>query len=248
MKIGIMQPYFFPYLGYFQLISSCDTFVIYDRVSFRKKGWIARNRILDAGNGLPVNINVPLKSQSSNKLISEIRVDNDKKWQEKLLQLVYYNYKRAVHFDDIFSFLKSVLNVPFDFVTTLNSVVIRQLCDFLDVKTRIVYEEEQQQEIEQKLLKNTKKEVSDMTARVIEVCKVYGATTYINPPGGQQLYKTEDFELYNMDLRFIQPNIPSYAQFKFDHVPNLSILDCLMHMGIEKTKDVLANYKMVSGE
>jgi len=248
MKLGIMQPYFFPYLGYFQLIASCDTFVIYDRVSFRKKGWIARNRILNTGNGLPININVPLKSQSSNKMIFELEIDNNQKWQEKFLNLVFYNYKRAIHFEEIFVFLENTLNQSFDLITSLNSLFIHQLCDLLDVKAKIIYPDESQREIESSLLKNSYNDISVMTARVIRVCKQYGATTYINPPGGQQLYSSVDFKTHDLELRFIQPNIPSYGQFKFQHVPNLSIVDCLMHMGIERTKEVLTNYKLISGE
>ena len=248
MKIGIMQPYFFPYLGYFQLISSCDKFVVYDRVSFRKKGWIARNRIMDVGNGLPININVPLKSQSSNKLISETTIDKEQKWQEKFLNLVCYNYKRAAHFDEIFSILKSTLNESHDLITTLNYSTIHLICGLLDIKTSIVYQSDRQLAIEAKLQKKTNKEISDMTTRVIEVCKQYEAITYINPPGGQQLYKSTDFEMHDLELIFIQPNIPNYSQFKFEHVPNLSIIDCLMHLGIETTKHILNNYKLMNGE
>ena len=87
MKLAIMQPYFFPYIGYFQLIKSVDEFVIYDNIQYTKKGWINRNRILV--NGTDYLISLPLKKDSDYlNVVDRQLAESWEKDRTKLLTLI----------------------------------------------------------------------------------------------------------------------------------------------------------------
>lgn len=105
MKIAVMQPYLFPYIGYFQLLNAVDMFVVFDDVNFIKKGWINRNNILV--NRQKYLFTVPLKDASQNKLIKEVQIADDG-WQEKFLKTVAQSYKKAEFFDEAFALIEKL--------------------------------------------------------------------------------------------------------------------------------------------
>ena len=135
MKIAIMQPYFFPYIGYFQLINSVEEFIIYDKVSFIKKGWVSRNNILI--NKKPYLINVPLLKKSSYKNISDIKIQDDTVWRKKLLLDIYMSYKKAKCFNDVYPIIEKIINFPTNKLSELNYLSIKNICDYLGIKTKI---------------------------------------------------------------------------------------------------------------
>ena len=135
MKVAIMQPYFLPYIGYFQLINAVDKFVIYDDVNFINRGWINRNNILI--NSKKSYINVPLKEASQNKLINEIFISTDINWQRKMIRTIELAYKKAPFFLEVFSAFKKILESKNETISQLNANLIIAVCQYLSIDTLI---------------------------------------------------------------------------------------------------------------
>ncbi len=216
MKLAIMQPYFLPYIGYFQLINVVDKFVIYDNIQFVKKGWINRNRILV--NGKDEFISLPLKKDSDfldiNRRFLADTFENDR---DKILRRIKESYRKAPYFEKVFPFIENVLAYKnknlFSYV--FNSV--KEISGYLGMNTEFIVSSsvtiDHSLKSEQKILAITK----EMNAKV-----------YINPVGGLELYSRENFSSSGIDLKFIQSNGNSYKQFDNEFVPWLSILDVMM--------------------
>jgi len=234
MKIGIMQPYIFPYIGYFQLMNVVDEFVIYDNIEFTKKGWINRNRILI--NDKDAYITFPLKKDSDYLTIKERSMAET--WPEerkKMLNRITESYRKAPNFEVVFSLTKQIIlydeNNLFDFI--LNSLLL--IKEFLDIKTELYTSSSLP--IEHGLRAEKK---------VIEICKSRNAQTYINPIGGIGLYDKEYFKNDGVDLYFLKSTEITYPQFNNTFVPWLSIIDVMMFNTKEKIKEYLnANYILV---
>ncbi|MGY5351698.1 WbqC family protein [Wenyingzhuangia sp. IMCC45533] len=246
MKAAIMQPYFFPYVGYFQLIDSVDTFIIYEYVTFRKKSWITRNRILDKGKNEPVFINIPIQKQSSNKLIKDVDIDYSIDWKKKLLNIIFFNYKKAKHFDEIYSFIEKLLDEDVKDLHTFNAKKIIQICNLLNIKTKIIFDNSHTSSIEEEIQPEfLAKNENTMSERVVKLCEKHFANTYINPVGGQELYYKDYFKEKNLNLFFVDTGKVEYPQFTEPHTPYLSIIDMLMHKGIDGTKQMIKSYKLI---
>lgn len=232
MKLAVMQPYLFPYIGYFQLINAVDRFVIYDDVNFIKGGWINRNRVLV--NGVATYLNAGIKGASSFKLISEIELDANPLWRGKMLKTIKSSYGKAPHFSVVFEFLQTVIlyptNLLADFLT--NSIV--KLCDFIGVSTDVLRSSQMYQN------RNLRS-----TERVLDICRQNAANTYINAIGGKELYRPEAFRENNIELKFLQTRQIAYQQFSRAFVPNLSIIDVLMFNSREKVSTLLSEYDLV---
>lgn len=239
-----MQAYFFPYIGYFQLIDSVDTFILYEYVSFRKKSWITRNRILDKGKQEPIYINTPVIGKSSNKLINEVFIVDDIKWKKKLLNLTYFNYKKAIYFNDIYPFLENIIYNDQLNLHKYNSHLIVKICELLDIKTEIIDDNLSNKFIEKELehQQNINRE-NVKSERIFRLCKKYKANSYINPIGGTELYSKDYFLQNNLQLYFLKTKDFSYHQFNNSFTPNLSIIDILMHKGINYTKEIIKQDK-----
>ena len=234
MKIAIMQPYLFPYIGYFQLINSVDTFVIYDDIQYTKKGWINRNRIL--ANGKDVYISVPLKKDSDylnvNQRELSLSWEDDKK---KLLNKIKASYQKAPFFKTVFPLIENCLNFKdpnlFNFI--YHSLQI--FCKELDIHTKFVISSTL--EIDENL---------KSAEKVKAICKKMNADYYLNPIGGRELYKKEDFKENNISLNFLQTENKTYKQFENEFIPFLSIVDVMMFNGREVAKNRIDNeYKIV---
>jgi hypothetical protein len=219
MKLGIMQPYFFPYVGYFQLIAAVDVFVVYDNIKYTKKGWINRNRMLQ--NDKDVTFSLYLKSDSDYLNICQRELSADFN-RAKLTSQFKDAYRRAPYFEQTFQLVEQVvygeqMNL-FDFLH--RSIV--KTCEHLNIQTTI-------------------KVSSDITIdhnlrgqdKVLAICSALGATTYINAIGGRELYSEEAFRERSIDLQFIQPRPFEYPQFGALFVPWLSIVDVLMFNSLE---------------
>ena len=228
MRIAIMQPYFFPYLGYFQLINCVDTFVIFDDVNFINRGWINRNNILL--NGSPHLIHVPLIEASQNKLINEILVVSETKWRTKLLKNIEHSYKRAPYFDPVYAIFESVIQSSHALISLLNLFGIQKVCDYLKINTKLV---ESSSIYENKSLKGQD--------RIIDICKKEKAEQYVNPSGGIELYDKSIFKEEGIQLNFLISKKTPYQQFKNEFVPYLSILDIMMFNSVEEINDLLNN-------
>ena len=184
MKIAIMQPYVFPYVGYFQLINAVDIFVFYDDVNFIKQGWINRNNILV--NGQPFLFTIPLKKPSSFVKINEVMINEKMRgqWQKKFLLTLQQNYKKAPFFEEGFSIVENIFASSIDEISISKLAIksVLEVCNYLDIDTKIISS-------------STIYENKDLSGkeRVIDICKKENSLHYINPIGGQELYEQSYF-------------------------------------------------------
>jgi hypothetical protein len=232
MKIAIMQPYFFPYIGYFQLIASVDKFVLFDDVNYINKGWINRNNILVEGK--PVLITLPLNKASQNKKIHEIETTADRKVVEKLLKTIFMNYRKAPYFDSVFLIIQQIFETTQSSIAEFNLIQLKSICSYLEIPTQIVYSS--------RLYSNTHLKGEE---RIIDICLQELAEVYINPIGGIDLYHRDMFEKNGIQLSFIKPLSTEYNQFQHQFVPWLSIIDVLMFNSVTQSKEILKQYQLV---
>lgn len=233
-KIGIMQPYFLPYIGYFQLIDMVDEFVIYDNIEFSKASWIRRNRMLQ--NGKDTFFTLPIKKDSDfldvdqRYLIDDFEIEAD-----KLLRRIESNYIKAPYFKQFFPVIKKIIYCEernlFDYI--LNSVI--GIKEYLDIPTPI------------KILSKLGKDIHQLKAqdKVIGACKALHATHYINSSGGTHLYDSESFQNENIQLLFYKTKEIEYPQLDNEFIPFLSVLDVCMFNDIVKIKEFLNHYEII---
>jgi hypothetical protein len=233
MKAAIMQPYFMPYIGYFQLMNSVDVFVVYDTIEYTKKGWINRNRILL--NNQEDYITIPLKKDSDYLHISERKLSDS--WPQdraKMLNRIQQAYRKAVGFKETFPLVESCIKHDsmnlFAFI--LNSIHL--IKNHLGIPTRLI-------ESSAIHADHTLKSES----RVISICQALHATEYINPIGGLELYSETTFADAGLSLKFLKArNIP-YDQGNSAFIPFLSVIDVLMYCGKERTMNMLHEYDFI---
>lgn len=233
MKLGIMQPYFFPYVGYWQLINEVDAYIIYDDVNYIKGGWINRNRILV--NGKPSYFNVQMKEASPFKKINEISVANDSITKRKMLSTLIMNYKKAPYFDDAFPVLKDIIENNEDNLAKYLEYSIRKICKYLDIETKIIVSSDIEKNNELK-----------GKSKVIHICKILNAIDYVNAIGGQELYDYESFNDNGLCLNFLKTHDIIYQQFNNEFVSNLSIIDVMMFNSKEEIKNILKDYELIN--
>jgi WbqC-like protein len=229
MKLAIMQPYFFPYIGYWQLISAVDTFVIFDDVNFIKQGWINRNTII--GNDSNHLISLQLIGASSFKLINEVIVGNN---AQKILKTVEQTYKKAPYFEKVYPLIQEVLLNEEKNLAKFLIFSITKLCVYLEIKTNITVSSE--------LIKNNDLKGQD---KILNICEVLKAKQYINAIGGQELYQKKAFHQQSIELLFIKNKPTAYPQFQSPFIPNLSIIDVMMFNDKEQIKQYLTEFELI---
>jgi hypothetical protein len=226
MTLAIMQPYFFPYLGYFKLIQQSQTFVYLDDVNYIKQGWVHRNRILV--NKQPLWISLSLTNASQNRKINEIDIFFEDKIREKILKTIQMNYKKAPFFDE-----------TFDLVQRLISYEDKNLANFLIYSTTEIAKS-----LKMETLFRRASELMDTSTlraqeKILAICKQFDTKDYINAPGGRELYDEKFFTEQGIRLSFVDVKLAEYKHFADPFVPGLSIIDVLMHNGFDKTKELI---------
>lgn len=237
MTIAIMQPYIFPYIGYYQLISAVDKFIIYDDVNYIKQGWINRNKILI--NNKEQLFAVPLEGSSSFKLIKEtgLSIKSYKTWEKKFFRSIEQSYRKAPNFKECFELIEAVFSKSKDPDTTiayLATVSIIEVFNYLGISNNIV--------LTSAIYNN---EHLSGEERVIDICLKEKAKRYVNPEGGQHLYSQKKFGEKGLELNFIKPQLEEYNQFNMPFVKGLSIIDILMFNSKEKVNQMLNNYYLI---
>lgn len=232
MRLVIMQPYLFPYLGYFQLMAAADKFIAYDDVAFINRGWVNRNRILV--NGEAFMFTLPLKQASQNKLINQIEVDNLAGWREKFLKTLQQNYRKAPHAAQIIELTSVILNPN---QTMLSQVLMRGLEEIRNYLGLSAILESSTQRYHNHELKAQE--------RIVDICKQEQAQVYINAIGGIELYEKQRFEKEGITLKFQKSNLPVYPQGGAEFVPALSILDVLMYNSLEEVQGMLNDFVFI---
>ena len=221
-----MQPYFLPYIGYFQLMSAVDEYIIYDNIEYSKKGWINRNRILV--NGSDSFITIPLKKDSDYLNIKDRQLADS--WsieRKKVMSKIVESYRKAPFFKSVTEVIERSLLCEdqnlFNFIHNSLSVVK----EYLEIQTPVIVSSTIKID---HTLKSEKK--------VIEICKARNAINYINPIGGVDLYNREDFKKEGIVLNFLKSDNISYNQFGNEFIPWLSIIDVMMF----NSKDDIKKY------
>ncbi|WP_085900799.1 WbqC family protein [Kiloniella majae] len=232
MKVAIMQPYFFPYIGYFQLIHSVDLFILYDNIKYTKKGWINRNRLLRDHSDFQISL--PLTKQSD---FCEIR---DRSIAPSFNRIKFLNqikeaYRKAPYFKPAYSMVSDIIeNDEQNLFKFLHSSICK-VSDELNLDTKILISSEI--DIDHNLKGQDK---------IFSICKAVQATEYVNAIGGQELYSKEDFSRMGIDLSFVLSKPISYAQFSNTFIPWLSIIDVLMFNACCHIKDdILLKYELI---
>ncbi len=230
MKLAINQPYFFPYIGYFQLIDSVNKFVVGDDVSFIRHGWINRNRVLL--DGRIHQFSVPLVEASSHRMIKDTFIHREKYgvFKVKFSKTIRHAYSKAPYFRVVDGLVQHVLNSECESIGRLAVNSLKSVCSYLGIDTQFVPSSA--------VYKNAHLQVQ---SRVLDICRREGADTYINLPGGIELYQERAFAASGIDLLFIRPNPKRYGQAPGDSrfVPWLSIIDVLMFNSREAVRSML---------
>ena len=232
-NIAIMQPYFMPYIGYFQLIKSVDEFIIYDNIQYTKKGWINRNRILV--NGKDQIITLPIKKDSDYLNVAERELSESwGKDKNKMINIIKSSYSKSPYFKEsselIFECLNNSEKNLFKFI--YDSIIM--INEYLGIKTSII--------ISSSIDANHTLKSQD---KVLSLCKAQNADVYINSIGGVELYDKTIFKENGIDLNFIKSNPINYKQFNNEFIPWLSIIDVLMFNSKEQIQKYLSNYKLI---
>ncbi len=231
MKLAVMQPYIFPYLGYYQLVNAVDLFVFFDDVNYIKKGWINKNNILV--NDTAYKFTLPIKDISQNKAINEVELFDYKNWREKFLKTIRFSYKKSPYFAQGFEIVSKILEQPHNYISDVAECSIIEIAKYLNLNTKF----EKSSNI------NYLRTAESGEEKILDICGNCNASVYINPINGKDLYNGENFKKQNITLNFINMDQISYNQFSNENfVPSLSIIDVLMFNDVKTIQLQLNKY------
>lgn len=235
MKIAIMQPYLFPYIGYFQLIHAVDFFGIGDDVQFIKSGWINRNRILV--NNRDYMFTFSVKKDSFDKRISDRYFsDNFEKEKNKFINILNQYYCKAPYFKSTMEVIKLIFEFSDTNISEFIQNHLKIICSYLNIEVTFISADEWHNESYQGV---------NPEQRLIEKLnnlEKYNIDQFINSIGGKELYNKDFFLTNNIKLNFLKPSEIIYKQFTNDFIPNLSIIDVMMFNSKQKLKTLLTDY------
>lgn len=229
-----MQPYFFPYLGYFNLIHNVDLFIIYDVVQYLKRGWINRNRILHQDRTGWQYIVVPVLRESQKTAIVDIRVSFESKWREKIIgQLSHYKNKTA-NAEETIGFVRECLHSETDSISRLNTEILARCSNLLKIDFQYLFCSELDIDLDP---------ARSAEERILDLCEHLGANEYVNLPGGVNLYHKDNFIRRGIKLSFL--NLPTFKYQTGEYIfeADLSIIDLLMWNSPEEVKNYLNRHR-----
>jgi hypothetical protein len=231
-RLAIMQPYFFPYIGYFQLIQAVDQFIVYDNIKYTKKGWINKNRI--SHRGQEILFSLPLEGASDALDVKDRAVSTGFR-KDKFLNLIREAYRNAPHFQSVYPLIENIIYQPQANLFKYIYKSIIDICVYLKIETMIT-------------ISSSLSIDHSLTGvqRVIALCQEVNAGTYVNAIGGKALYEKDQFKSCGIDLNFLQSNNFDYKQFDSEFIPWLSIIDVMMFSSVEKIRQyLLFGYKLI---
>lgn len=233
MKIGMMQPYFFPYIGYFSLIKYCEKWIIFDSVKYINKGWVNRNRILKQ-NGLETNyITVPIERISSKTLIKDIKINKNIDWKNKILGELTI-YKKAPFFKEVMFIVNDVLSYNTESLCELNIYSLKVICKYLNINFNF--------QIFSQLKDFPVESVQAPDEWALYTAKYFNATEYVNPPGGKSFFNPIKYQSLGIKLTFLAPILNEYKTFSPTFIPGLSIIDVMFWNSKEDINKMLDNF------
>ena len=233
-KVGIMQPYFFPYLGYFSLIRHTDLFILFDPVQYIRHGWIERNRILKQGDGW-LYVQVPLIKQSHETLIKDVLIDNSTDWKNKMLAQIQPYKKIAPNYFEVRTLIEKIFASDYKDIVSLNKSALVEVCNYLSITTPI------------ETFSKMNLSIATPTAPdewALNICKAIGGVSeYRNPPGGKSFFDKQKYSEAGIDLVFHEVVVAPYNQRR-DFIEGLSIIDVMMFNSPDEINLMLDNYEL----
>ena len=234
MKVALMQPYFLPYIGYFQLIHAVDEFVVFDNVQYIRRGWMNRNRILNAQKET-VYISIPVQKAHRETKIKDIVINNNSNWKETIYHQLNY-YRKAPNYAFVMDFLNECLSNYQPSLSEFNTILLKKVCKLLEINTNITVFSEKFPMIN---------EANAADEWGVKVAKALNATTYINALGGIEFYDQQKYKENSLDIQFIKTELKPYKQFHDIFIPGLSIVDVMMFNQPEEIKDMLEIHELI---
>lgn len=229
-----MQPYFFPYLGYFSLIKHTDRFILFDTAQFIRHGWIERNRILKPAQGWQY-IAVPVDRDSARTPINQVKIRNDPDWKGRIFRQLEHYKKRAPFYREVMALLDIALDTSLPGITELNQCALRASCDYLGMRHDICIFSQMALDV------GESREPGDWA---LAICRALGASEYVNPPGGVELFNQEQYRSAGVPISFLKNNLNRYNQRRGVFEPGLSIIDALMFNDPESVKKLIEDYAL----
>ena len=226
MIVSIHQPYYFPWLGYFEKVLKADVFVILDDVQYEKNNFYNRNRVKTSNGATWITIPVMYKSKIN---LMDITIDEKQKWQKKHFDTIFFSYKKAPYFKEHEEFLENIFkNMKYEKLIDINLYTLKYLFNALEIETPIKYASE--------LNIN-----STATQRLIDITKAVGADTYLSGSSGKNYMDLDLFDKENIDVIYQDYKSPTYTQLGNHFESNLSILDLLLNHGAKSREIILSN-------
>lgn len=233
MKLASHQPYFFPYIGHYSLISSVDLFVFADTRQYTRNGWMARNRILKPLRKEAQYFHLGLKKPRFRASLSECVLHSNEKWKLKILDQIAHYKKIAPFFSETRSLIDSIFEKKYLTLNAFNTESTKILLKIFGIETKTILFSSIESKIE-------KANIPGLWG--LNTCKALNVSTFINAPGGESFIPPEEYKKEGIKIGFIQPEIEEYNQFNEEFIPRLSILDVLMFNGIHKTSRMIGKY------
>jgi hypothetical protein len=230
MRLGIMQPYFFPYLGYFELISRVDRWVVFDTAQYIRHGWVNRNRILHPSSGWQYVV-VPLEKHGRDTPIREIRVHREQPWKERIVGQLQHYRRRAPHFRQTVSLVESVLAPECESLAALNVRALDAVCGHLGIRFEYHWFSRMNLEL---------RPIEAPGDWALEIATALKASEYLNLPGGADLFDRAEFARRGIELTILEPRQTSYAVDPYSFEPNLSVVDVLMWNSPAEVRSMLS--------
>lgn len=219
MKLAIMQPYFFPYLGYFQLMNYVDEWIIFDHIKFIDKGWVNRNRILHPNpEKIWQFISVPLAKRRQFDNINELSIAQNHHWVDSIMGKLT-TYKKAPHYNETIELIHECLSGSPINLSMMLKKTLQQTAQYLGIQTTITTQSHQNWELP---------EITHPGQWALEISKLKGAKTYINPHGGSEIFQQDEFDNAKIELQFLKPILQPYPQYRGNFTKGLSIIDVMM--------------------
>ena len=220
MKIGILQPGYLPWLGFFEQMYRSNIFVIYDDVQYDKHGWRNRNRIKTA-NGiqwLTVPVHVSLKEPL---LIKEVRIDNRQNWAKKHLLSIRQNYAKAPFLKEYINIFEEAYSKEWEYLVDVDMYFITKLAECLHMKDKEI------------IMSSNLNVKGDRIERLINICKIFNANTFYEGAIGKNYIDEGYFNRHGIKVEYQDYKHPVYKQLYGVFVPYLSAIDLLFNHGRE---------------